>query len=258
MREKNEAVEKFIKDRALTPDVAELIRCLAEQKEDAKYQSNEIHLLAGALAKAQGAYKKLVPNQTYKGTKYANLEAILEATREPLSINGLSFNQRDVILNDGSGIIITKSIVMHESGQWISSWARIVPEKTLKETMNTYETISRLHASKLLGIAPSITDPYLFDDNGEYQSERQLIEDLQKPQEELLKERTSSRKVIDDRQYRSLMAEIGADRSIAQEIMDKQAIGALEYLPEDAYLKTLAWIRRVKSEAKNELERKRR
>lgn len=224
----------------------------------AQYQTTDINQLAGALAKAQGAYKKLMPNQTYKGDKFANLNAIFEATREALSVNGLSFIQRDEILGDGTGTVIFKSMLLHESGQWISSWSRIIPERTERETAVIYEYRARQHTVRLLGIAPSFNDPYLFDDNGEHQSERRLVEDLQKPREELLRERGGRTKTIDDRQYRSLMNEIGEDKLIAQQIMDKQCIATLEDLPEDAYLKTLSWVRTVNIEAKNELSRKKR
>jgi hypothetical protein len=78
--------------------------------DEARYHTSEINQLAGALAKAQGSYKKLIPNQMYKGEKFANMDAIREATREALASNGLSFIQRDEILNDGSGMIIFKSM----------------------------------------------------------------------------------------------------------------------------------------------------
>lgn len=224
----------------------------------AQYQTDEINHLAGALSKAQGAYKKLVPNQIYKGDKFANLNAIFEATREATSANGLSFMQRDEILGDGTGTVIFKSMLLHESGQWISSWSRIIPERTERETAVIYEYRARQHAVRLLGIAPSYNDPYLFDDNGEHQSERRLVEDLQKPREELMRDHDGIRKTIDDRQYRALMNEIGEDKVTLKEIQDKQGISTIADLPEDAYLKTLSWVRRVNIEAKNELSRKKR
>lgn len=255
MEEKKEVVESTLKH---SEELGSTLKYSVGGYPEARYHTLEINHLAAALAKAQGAYKKLIPNQFYKGEKFANMDAIREATREALSTNGLSFIQRDEILNDGTGTIIFKSILMHESGQWISSWARIVPDRTLKETMVLYETTARLHATKLLGIAPTVNDPYLFDDNGEHQSERQLVEDLQRPASEIIREREGRIKLVDDRQYRSLENEIAGDKEIAKKIMDKHNIATLEDLPEEFYLKTIAWIRRVKEEAKNELARKRR
>jgi hypothetical protein len=123
--------------------------------------------------------------------------------------------------------------------------------------MTMYETTARLHATKLLGIAPSINDPYLFDDNGEHQSERQLIEDLQRPREELIKDRSMRTKTIDDRQYRSLVIEIGEDKVLLDQVLDKHGIQTLEDLTADSYDKVMSGVRRIKMAAKNELQRKR-
>jgi hypothetical protein len=222
-----------------------------------QYRSLEINHLAGALAKAQGSYKKLIPNQTYKNERFANLDAIFAATRESLSNNGLCFSQIDDIVDDGSGIVILKSLLIHESGQWLSSWSRIVPASTERDTARIYEGRSRRHASRLLGIAPSDNDPYLFDDNGESEAQQRLLEDLAKPKEELTKERTGTIRTISDRQYNELLIELRGYDLIAKQIMDKQGIGTLADLPEDAYHMTQKYIRTIKKELEEDLIRKR-
>lgn len=224
---------------------------------ESRYRSAEINHLAGALAKAQGAYKKLIPNQTYKGEKFANLDAIFLATREALSNNGLCFSQIDDILDDGSGIVILKSLLIHESGQWLSSWSRIVPASTERDTARIYEGRSRRHAARLLGIAPSDNDPYLFDDNGESEAQQRLLEDLAKPKEEIAKERTGAIRTISDRQYNELLIELRGYEMVAKQIMDKQGISTLADLPEDAYYMTKKYIATIKKELEDELARKR-
>lgn len=80
--------------------------------------------LACALAKAQGAFNAIAKNRTVKiqtrekgayTFSYADLEAIIAATRPALSANGLSLVQP--IIGDKLYTILT-----HESGEQIESW----------------------------------------------------------------------------------------------------------------------------------------
>ncbi len=145
------------------------------------YRSSEINEIMGALSKAQGSYKKLVANQDAPGGKFSNLQSILEAVRESLAKNGLGFFQFIELLDEGSGASLLKTTIGHESGQYISSCARVVTGKTERQTGNIYEIHKRLHALMILGIAPSNNDPVAFDDNGELMAEQHLISSLRKP-----------------------------------------------------------------------------
>jgi hypothetical protein len=213
---------------------------------ESQYRSTEINHIALAMAKAQGAYKPLRPNQTYKGEKYANLEAILAAVREPLSINALAFFQHDELMDTGSGAAILKTTIMHESGQWISSWARIVSGKTDKETGTIYEFRARQHAVRLLGIAPSSHDPYLWDDNGEMQAETTLLDDLSKPKEVRVREKGRREAAITNQQYNQLNTVLRGHSRLAQDIMDKHQIESLDELPENVFLTVLQRIYDIK------------
>jgi len=216
------------------------------------YRSTEINHIAAALAKAQGSYKKLIPNQFYKGEKYANLEAILSSTREALSTNGIAFYQHDELLNEGAGATLLKTTLMHESGQWISSWARIIFGQTDKETGSAYEFRARLHALRILGVAPSDNDPLLFDDNGEAQEEKLILNDIKKPRELLLKERAYREKTISDHQYKELLIELDGYDRLAGSILKKHGIETLADLPESAYHLVLGEIRRIKKLEEND------
>ncbi|HEY5267746.1 MAG TPA: hypothetical protein VII94_01275, partial [Candidatus Saccharimonadales bacterium] len=90
------------------------------------YRSVDINEIMGAIAKAQGSYKPLVANQDAPGGKFANLQAVLTAVRESLSMNGLGFFQFIELLDEGSGAALLKTTIGHESGQYISSCARVV------------------------------------------------------------------------------------------------------------------------------------
>ncbi len=198
------------------------------------------------MAKAQGSYKTLKPNQMYKGDKYANLEAILLAVREALSVNALAFFQHDELIDEGSGAAILKTTIMHESGQWISSWARIVSGKTDKETGTIYEFRARQHAVRLLGIAPSQNDPYLWDDNGEMQAEITLLDDLSKPKEIRVREKGYREETITNQQYNQLKTMLDGYARLAKDILDKHSIESLDELPERLFLKTVKEIHRIK------------
>ncbi len=83
--------------------------------------SETITNLAMALAKAQAQIKpasKDATNPHFK-SRYADLPAVWEACRKPLTDNGLSVVQMPV--DAGEGRVGLTSVLMHSSGQYISS-----------------------------------------------------------------------------------------------------------------------------------------
>ena len=82
--------------------------------------SEQINEIAAALAKAQalikGAEKDRL-NPHFK-SQYATLDSVWKACREPLTANGLSVVQTIETGEHGPGM---ESILLHSSGQWISS-----------------------------------------------------------------------------------------------------------------------------------------
>lgn len=210
------------------------------------YRSEQINEIMGALSKAQGSYKPLKANQDASGGKFANLQAILLAVRESLSVNGLGFFQFIELLDEGSGASLLKSTIGHESGQWISSCARVVTGKTDKQTGNTYEVHKRLHALMLLGIAPSDNDPIAFDDNGEMMAEQKLISDLRKP-DSPGKEEIDHNNVINKHQYEELLIELDGEDKLAKDIMKTYDISTLADLPTSEYHRARAKILKIKA-----------
>lgn len=79
-------------------------------------RTEQITELAVALAAAQGQIgpARMSGENPHLHNRYATLDDILEAIREPLTNNGLSFLQ----LLDGGELT---TILMHESGQWLSA-----------------------------------------------------------------------------------------------------------------------------------------
>lgn len=97
--------------------------------------SDAVHLLAGALAKAQGAFPTIPRDKEVKVTtrdrqtravtgsytyKYAPLETILEKTRKALSENGLCLIQTIVQVGGGRTSEVVRTLLVHSSGQWIA------------------------------------------------------------------------------------------------------------------------------------------
>jgi hypothetical protein len=92
--------------------------------------SEQINDLAAASAKAQAAMQPAIKasnNSAYKGAKYADLSAVWEACRKPLTDNGLTVWQ-DVTTAEGSanGISVITRLV-HSSGQWVEFGPLVVP-----------------------------------------------------------------------------------------------------------------------------------
>lgn len=222
---------------------------------DTLYRSREINEIMGALAKAQGSYKKLVANQDAPGGMFANLQAILEAVRESLSKNGLGFFQFIELLDEGSGAALLKTTLGHQSGQYISSCARVVAGKTERQTGNIYEIHKRLHALMLLGIAPSDNDPIAFDDNGEMMAEQHLISQLRKP-DSPKKEEVDRRDVINKAQYEELLIELSGFEKIAKDIMEVYDITTLADLPASEYHRARAKILKIKRTQEEYLRQK--
>lgn len=82
-------------------------------------KSEQIAQLAEALSTFQGEIKDPVKNRVSHTSKYADLPSILELCRPLLSKNGLSIAQFPG--NASSDKISIETILMHKSGEWISS-----------------------------------------------------------------------------------------------------------------------------------------
>ena len=88
-------------------------------------KSDNITNLAAALLKAQkeiGMALKNAENPYYK-SMYANMKAVINAVKEPLNNNGLSFLQ--AVNSDSNGKPMVETMLLHESGQYLCSKAPV-------------------------------------------------------------------------------------------------------------------------------------
>lgn len=137
-------------------------------------RSETIGKLSEALSKAQGvmeAAKKDSINPHFKN-KYADLAAVIEAIKEPLSQHGLSYTQTFIEENEKTSLMTT---LMHVSGEWIQSKLKLIVIKNDMQGLGSAITYARRYS--LSSIAGLTQD----DDDGERSTGRNSREDLKPP-----------------------------------------------------------------------------
>lgn len=87
------------------------------------YRSNDINEIAEALSNAQGVMGAVKKDKQGYGYKYAELSSIIELVRKPFLENGLCFSHHTL-----GGTL--KCVLMHKSGQWLSSDYEIRAEQS--------------------------------------------------------------------------------------------------------------------------------
>lgn len=105
-------------------------------------RSLTIGKISEALSKAQGEMKAAhfdKENPHFK-SRYATLSSIVDAIREPLSKNGLSYTQG--IRKDFEGWTLT-TLLMHSSGQWISNIVPLIISKNDMQGLGSAITYAR-------------------------------------------------------------------------------------------------------------------
>lgn len=89
---------------------------------EATMQSESIANLAKALATVQGklTYAKKDSKNPFFKSNYADLESVWDACRDLLSANGLAVSQFPGTYSDMDKSMSLTTILMHNSGEWIS------------------------------------------------------------------------------------------------------------------------------------------
>jgi hypothetical protein len=129
-------------------------------------QSENINELAAALAKAQGqmkaaAYNKINPHFR---NRYADMAAVIDAIRGPLSSNGLSYTQTTQT-RDGHFYLLTT--LLHSSGQWTAGTYPL-PTVARPQELGAALTYARRYSlSSIVGIAPDDIDDDAESANGQ-------------------------------------------------------------------------------------------
>ena len=123
-------------------------------------KSESITELAKALNKFQAecsGAKKDADNPFF-GSKYANLEAVINCAKSALDNNGLAVSQFPLMDQGYAGV---ETILMHSSGEWISNTLLLACKKQDPQAMGSAITYARRYAyQSVLGIPSE-------DDDGE-------------------------------------------------------------------------------------------
>lgn len=110
--------------------------------------------IAKALAQFQAKVEKVTKDATnpFFKSKYASLENVIDTVAAPMILNGLSFAQ----FPDGDGLT---TIIMHESGEWISATAKLELKGHTPQDQGSAITYMRRYAlSAALGLATEDDD----------------------------------------------------------------------------------------------------
>ena len=111
-------------------------------------KSESINELAAALAKAQGQMegaKKDADNPFFK-SKYADLASVVEALRGPFAEHGLAYVQLPHPPQDNAEEVQVETVLMHASGQWISSLTVVPVTKKDAQGFGSALTYARRYA----------------------------------------------------------------------------------------------------------------
>lgn len=116
--------------------------------------SEQIHEIAAAMAKAQSAIEGAVRNNMNPAfrSKYADLGAVWDAIREPLSAAGIAVWQG--LQRTESGVACD-TLLAHSSGQWVRSTFEVPVGKQDAQGYGSAASYVRRYAlMALVGIAP--------------------------------------------------------------------------------------------------------
>ena len=123
-------------------------------------KSESIAALSSALVKAQAEIKgatKDAKNPHFKN-QYATLESVVDAGRARFAKHGLAYTQ---LLGDGGNDVLIETVLIHESGEWLSQQFRIPAPKHDPQGYGSAVTYGRRYAlAAVAGIAQ-------VDDDGE-------------------------------------------------------------------------------------------
>lgn len=130
-------------------------------------RSEQIGDLAAAMAKAQAAIEGASKDKTNPHFKsaYADLASVWDACREALTTHGIVVLQPVTAERESPTITVT-TILLHTSGQFLSSALSMTPAQNTPQAMGSCITYARRYGlAAMVGVAPE-------DDDGNAASEK--------------------------------------------------------------------------------------
>lgn len=129
-------------------------------------KSEHIGELAAALCKAQTNMKSAIKDRAnpFFKSSYADLSSVWDACKAQLAANGLAISQHPT--TDDHGNIQVETVLIHSSGQWMSSTLAMKPVKNDPQAFGSAITYARRYA--LAAVVGVVTE----DDDGNHASGR--------------------------------------------------------------------------------------
>jgi hypothetical protein len=120
-------------------------------------KSETIKEIAAALVKAQASIKGALKDSTnpHFRSKYADLSSVVEAVKEPLLKQGITFLQG---VHDAEGGVAIETVLLHSSGEWISSTLRIPATKNDAQGFGSAITYGRRYGLQSMCGVPAEDD----------------------------------------------------------------------------------------------------
>lgn len=136
-------------------------------------KSDSIKELATALCKSQAEMSgaKKSGNNPFFKSKYADLGSVVEAVKTPFANHGLSYSQFPVYQDNKVGV---ETILMHESGEWISDVLVLPMTKQDPQAAGSAITYARRYALQAIAGIPAE------DDDGNKATQGQAAKPVQK------------------------------------------------------------------------------
>lgn len=200
--------------------------------------SDSIKELAAALAKAQAEFKVADKNKKNKffENHYADLQSVVEASRPSLSKHGFSVTQDLIVSDNGEELLM--SILLHSSGQWIKSLAKVKPMKQDVQSFSSYVSyLKRISYASLVGVVAGEED-----DDGEL-----AVASTRQPQYNYQKKTTNQSGPITDDQVQQLEHELRGHEKIQTKVLDGLKIDHISQMPQDKFMYSINRIRELKS-----------
>lgn len=120
-------------------------------------KSDSIAAIAPALHKAQGKIKGALKDSTnpHFKSKYADLSSVIDAVKQPLLDAGITFHQG---IHDAEGGVAVETLLLHTSGEWISSTLRIPAVKQDAQGYGSAITYGRRYGLQAMCGVPAEDD----------------------------------------------------------------------------------------------------
>ena len=168
-------------------------------------KSESIKELAAALHSAQGdmsGAKKSAANPFFK-SKYADLNSVVDAVRQPFHDNGLSYSQSPVFKD---GFVGVQTILMHTSGEWIESELLLPMTKQDPQAAGSAITYARRYALQAIaGIPSEDDDGHAASQSGNGHAQPRQLTDIDKQWIAAVKKDPSIAATIQDEQYKQFI-----------------------------------------------------